>query len=150
MHFKRVEKITWQEWRIFLACLQLGDVYGLKLQEHKPLEKKESYYIGSNCTIIKDDDKTTAFLNKLHGSLVSDEEILRILKKRWNNTVEEGERNNKALAYSSVLCRAGIEINEALRFVSSLIPNFDCKERVEYAYKHNFFGSDRIKFVHKK
>lgn len=118
--------------------------------QDKPLEKKESYYIGGNCTIVKDDDKTTAFLNKLHSSLVSDEEILRILKKRWNNTVEEGERNNKALAYSSVLCRAGIEINEAFRFVSSLIPGFDCKERVEYAYKHNFFGSDRIKFVHKK
>ena len=117
--------------------------------QDKPIISKESHYVGKYGEEITDDEETTGFLNKLHKILVSDEEILRILGKRWKVTTKEGERNNKSLAYASVLCRAGIDKNKAYNFLVSYFPGFDITEQVNYAYKNNLLGSDRIKFIHR-
>lgn len=99
---------------------------------------------------VVDDPDSNKFLNKLHQSLVSDEEVLRILGKKWKICSEVGKRNNLSLKYASILCRAGVDKVNSTTFLESLFPGFDVSERVDYAYKHNSFGSDRIKFVYRK
>ena len=55
-------------------------------------------------------------------------------------------RNNAAMAYAGVLCKAGVEKAKAKDFIESLIPGFDITEILDYAYSHNIFGCERRKY----
>lgn len=119
--------------------------------QNEPLKETEMEYITMNNDqpiIRKYSEGLTEFLGKLHNSVISDEEILRKVKGKWGVCVEEGERNNTSLTYSSILCRAGIEKDKALSFLQSLFPGFDVFERINYAYDHNSFGIDRLNYLY--
>lgn len=93
MHFRRVEKITWQEWRIFLASLQLGDVYGLKLQDYKPLEKEELIrgiyeLVKRGCMEVTKESLVPK------GAFQKGKEILTVCEKIW---CVEGKKENEKL-----------------------------------------------------
>lgn len=102
-----------------------------------------------NDQLVQDDDYISNFMNKLQRCIISDDEILRILRKRWTGEAITRGRNNAAMSYSGVLCKAGIEQRRAKAFVEQLIPNFDVSEIVEYAYNHNIFGCERRRFRRK-
>ena len=72
-----------------MACLQLGDVYGLKLQEHKPLEKKELIrgiyeLVKRGCMEIKEERLVPK------GQFQKGKEILTSCEKIW---CVEGKRD---------------------------------------------------------
>ena len=76
-----------------MACLQLGDVYGLKLQEHKPLEKKELIrgiyeLVKRGCMEIKEERLVPK------GQFQKGKEILTSCEKIW---CVEGKREQKEL-----------------------------------------------------
>ena len=85
-------------------------------------------------------------MNRLQRCIVSDDEILRILQNRWTGEAITRGRNNAAMSYAGVLCKAGIEQTRAKAFIEQLIPHFDVAEIVEYAYSHNVFGCERRRF----
>ena len=102
-----------------------------------------------NDQLVQDDDYISNFMNRLHRCIISDDEVLRILRKRWTGEAITRGRNNAAMSYSGVLCKAGIEQTRAKEFVEQLIPGFDVSEIVEYAYNHNIFGCERRRFRRK-
>lgn len=85
-------------------------------------------------------------MNQLQRCIISDEEIIRILRNRWTGEAITRGRNNAAMSYAGVLCKAGIKKETAKAFIEQLIPGFDITEIVEYAYSHNIFGCERRKF----
>ena len=99
-----------------------------------------------NDMIVQDDDYISNFMHQLHNCIISDDEILRILKRRWTGEAIARGRNNAAMSYAGVLCKAGIEQNKAIAFIEHLIPDFEISEIVEYAYSHNIFGCERRRF----
>lgn len=96
-----------------------------------------------NDTIVMDDDWTSDFLNKLSHHVISDESVIRMLRKVWTGDSLKRGRNNTALSYAGVLCKAGIEKDMAKEFIEELIPNFNVSEIVNYAYEKNIFGCER-------
>lgn len=96
--------------------------------------------------MVLDDDYISSFMNRLQRCIVSDDEILRILQNRWTGEAITRGRNNAAMSYAGVLCKAGIEQTRAKAFIEQLIPHFDIGEIVEYAYSHNVFGCERRRF----
>lgn len=96
--------------------------------------------------LVLDDDYISNFMNQLQRCIISDEEIIRILRNRWTGEAITRGRNNAAMSYAGVLCKAGINKETAKAFIEQLIPGFDITEIVEYAYSHNIFGCERRKF----
>ena len=90
-------------------------------------------------------------LHKFCTSIISDRSVLNMLRKRWESDDRSKNRNNKALSYLGILCKAGIPKAKAVEFVSSLFENWPSGEveithAADWAYKHNLFGCDRMKF----
>lgn len=99
--------------------------------------------------LVQDDDYISNFMNQLQRCIISDEEIIRILRSIWTGEAITRGRNNAAMSYAGVLCKAGIKKGAAKSFIEQLIPGFDVSEIIEYAYKHNIFGCERRKFRRK-
>ena len=95
---------------------------------------------------MKDDSKVSQFLNQLYRQVVSDESIIRILRSIWNGRSLANGRNNTAMSYAGVLCKAGVMKDKAKAFIEELIPDYDITEIVDYAYSHNTFGCERRRY----
>lgn len=102
--------------------------------------------VHGNDILQADDSPVASFLNRLSREVISDESIIRILRKIWTGTAITKGRNNAAMAYAGVLCKAGVEKAKAKDFIESLIPDFDITEIIDYAYSHNIFGCERRKY----
>lgn len=103
-----------------------------------------------NEIITEDDSYVANFLNTLSRQVVSDDSIIRILGKIWTGKSIANGRNNTAMSYAGVLCKAGVEKDRAKSFIEELIPDFDITEIIEYAYSHNTFGCERRKYKSRK
>ncbi len=100
--------------------------------------------------MTEDDSYVANFLNTLSRQVVSDDSIIRILGKIWTGKSIANGRNNTAMSYAGVLCKAGVEKDRAKSFIEELIPDFDITEIVEYAYSHNTFGCERRRYKSRK
>lgn len=100
--------------------------------------------------LVQDDDKASGFLLKLRKQVISDETIIKFLKGIWTGKAIGQGRNNAAMSYAGVLCKAGIEKNKAKAVIEELIPGFDISEIIRYAYSHNIYGCERRRYIRKK
>jgi len=101
--------------------------------------------------IYKDDITESSMLHMFCTSIISDRSVLKILNKRWENDDRSKGRNNRAFSYLGILCKAGIPKTKAIEFVVSLFPTWTSAEEevthaAGWAYTHNPFGCDRMKF----
>lgn len=106
-----------------------------------------------NAIFDTDDDYTSSFLNYLSKNILTDDSIINMLNKKWNQATIDRGRNNTALSYAGVLCKAGVEKNKAQQFIQSLLPDLPIHEitrAVKYAYEHNIFGSHRRLYLKKR
>lgn len=103
-----------------------------------------------NDMVTEDDPYVAHFLNTLSRQVTSDDSIIRILRSTWNGKSLSKGRNNTAMAYAGVLCKAGVEKSKARSFIEELIPDFDITEIIEYAYSHNIFGCERRRYKSRK
>lgn len=55
--------------------------------------------------------------------LLSDESIINMLRKKWTQQTIDRGRNNTALTYAGILCKAGVEQSKATGFIHELIPD---------------------------
>lgn len=101
-------------------------------------------------TIVKDDSWIGEFLFQLGQQIISDDSIMRILKKTWTGKSLSRGRNNTAMSYAGILCKAGVKPDKAKPFIKELIPNFDVTEIIEYTYTHNIFGCERRRYKSRK
>ncbi|MDO4320406.1 MAG: BT4734/BF3469 family protein [Bacteroidales bacterium] len=100
-----------------------------------------------------DDDYTSSFLNYLSKNILTDDSIINMLNKKWNQATIDRGRNNTALSYAGVLCKAGVEKNKAQQFIQSLLtdlPTPEITRAIKYAYEHNIFGSHRRLYLKKR
>lgn len=105
-----------------------------------------------NAIFDTDDDYTSSFLNYLSKNILTDDSIINMLNKKWNQATIDRGRNNTALSYAGVLCKAGVEKNKAQQFIQSLLPDLPKHEitrAIKYAYEHNIFGSHRRHYLKK-
>ena len=100
--------------------------------------------------MTEDDFYVANFLNTLSRQVVSDDSIIRILGKIWTGKSIANGRNNTAMSYAGVLCKAGVEKDRAKLFIKELIPDYDITEIIEYAYSHNTFGCERRRYKSRK
>ena len=100
--------------------------------------------------LVQDESWVEGFLNQLNRQVISDDSIIRILRKTWNGNSLSNGRNNTAMSYAGILCKAGVEPDKAKAFIEELIPGFDITEIVGYAYTHNIFGCERMRYRSKK
>lgn len=100
--------------------------------------------------MTEDDSYVANFLNTLSRQVVSDDSIIRILGTIWTGKSIANGRNNTAMSYAGVLCKAGVEKDRAKSFIEELIPDYDITEIIEYAYSHNTFGCKRRKYKSRK
>ena len=100
--------------------------------------------------LVRDESWVEGFLNQLSRQVISDDSIIRILRKAWNGKSLSNGRNNTAMSYAGILCKAGVEPDKAKAFIEELIPGFNITEIVEYAYTHNIFGCERMRYRSKK
>lgn len=103
--------------------------------------------------LMKDDDYTSFFLYRLSREILSDDSIINILRKKWTQQSIGRGRNNTALSYAGVLCKAGVENTKAVDFIQELIPDLPKNEIIHaanYAYEHNIFGSSRRTYLKRK
>ena len=100
--------------------------------------------------LVRDESWVEGFLNRLNRQVISDDSIIRILRKTWNGNSLSNGRNNTAMAYAGILCKAGVEPGKAKAFIEELIPGFDITEIIEYAYANNIFGCERMRYRSKK
>lgn len=106
-----------------------------------------------NIVVEDDDDYTCSFLNNLSKHILTDDSIINMLNKKWNQATIERGRNNTALSYAGVLCKAGVEKKKAQQFIQSLLPdlpNHEICRAIKYAYEHNIFGSNRRTYLKHK
>ena len=103
-----------------------------------------------NEILTEDDSYVANFLNRLIREVVSDDSIIRILRTIWTGKSIVNGRNNTAMAYAGVLCKAGVEKDRAKSFIEELIPDYDITEIIEYAYSHNTFGCERRRYKSRK
>lgn len=107
-----------------------------------------------NAIFEKDDDYTSSFLNYLSKNILTDDSIINMLRKKWNQTTIGRGRNNTALSYAGVLCKAGVAIDKAQSFIQTLLPDLPEREivrAIKYAYEHNIFGCYRRNYLkHRK
>ena len=59
--------------------------------------------------LVQDESWVEGFLNQLNKQVISDDSIIRILRKAWNGEIFGNGRNNTAMAYAGILCKAGVE-----------------------------------------
>lgn len=100
--------------------------------------------------LVQDDDEASGFLLKLRKQVISDETIIKFLKGIWTGKAIGQGRNNTAMSYAGVLCKAGIEKSKAKAVIEELIPGFDISEIIRYAYSHNIYGCERRRYIRKK
>lgn len=100
--------------------------------------------------MTEDDSYVANFLNTLSRQVVSDDSIIRILGTIWTGKSIANGRNNTAMSYAGVLCKAGVEKDRAKSFIEELIPDYDITEIIEYAYSHNTFGCERRRYKSRK
>lgn len=100
--------------------------------------------------LIQDDDEVSGFLLKLRKQVISDETIIKFLKSIWTGKAIGLGRNNAAMSYAGVLCKAGIEKSKAEEVIEELIPGFNITEIMDYAYSHNIYGCERKRYIRKK
>lgn len=100
--------------------------------------------------LVQDDDEASGFLLKLRKQVISDETIIKFLKGIWTGKAIGQGRNNAAMSYAGVLCKAGIEKSKAKAVIEGLIPGFDISEIIRYAYSHNIYGCERRRYIRKK
>ena len=100
--------------------------------------------------LVQDDDEASGFLLKLRKQVISDETIIKFLKGIWTGKAIGQGRNNAAMSYAGVLCKAGIEKSKAKVVIEELIPGFDISEIIDYAYSHNIYGCERRRYIRKK
>ena len=100
--------------------------------------------------LVQDDDEASGFLLKLRKQIISDETIIKFLKGIWTGKAIGQGRNNAAMSYAGVLCKAGIEKSKAKAVIEELIPGFDISEIIDYAYSHNIYGCERRRYIRKK
>ena len=100
--------------------------------------------------LVQDDDEASGFLLKLRKQVISDETIIKFLKGIWTGKAIGQGRNNTAMSYAGVLCKAGIEKSKAKEVIKELIPGFDISEIIRYAYSHNIYGCERRRYIRKK
>lgn len=100
--------------------------------------------------LVRDESWVEGFLNQLSRQVISDDSIIRILRKAWNGKSLSNGRNNTAMSYAGILCKAGVEPDKAKAFIEELIPGFDITEIVGYAYTHNIFECERMRYRSKK
>lgn len=100
--------------------------------------------------LVLDDDEASLFLQKLSKQIISDETIIKFLKGIWTGKAIEKGRNNTAMSYAGIFCKAGIEKEKAKTVIEELIPDFDISEIIKYAYSHNTFGCERRRYMRKK
>ena len=100
--------------------------------------------------LVQDDDEASGFLLKLRKQVISDETIIKFLKGIWTGKAIRQGRNNAAMSYAGVLCKAGIEKSKAKVVIEELIPGFDISEIIDYAYSHNIYGCERRRYIRKK
>ena len=100
--------------------------------------------------LVRDESWVEGFLNRLNRQVISDDNIIRIRRKTWNGKSLSNGRNNTAMSYAGILCKAGVEPGKAKAFIEELIPGFDITEIVRYAYTHNIFGCERMRYRSKK
>lgn len=103
-----------------------------------------------NEILMEDGSYVANFLNRLIREVVSDDSIIRILGSIWTGKSLANGRNNTAMSYAGVLCKAGVEKDRAKSFIEELIPDYDITEIIEYAYSHNTFGCERRKYKSRK
>lgn len=103
-----------------------------------------------NEILTEDDSYVANFLNRLIREVVSDDSIIRILRSIWTGKAIANGRNNTAMAYAGVLCKAGVEKDRAKSFIEELIPDYGITEIIEYAYSHNTFGCERRRYKSRK
>lgn len=96
--------------------------------------------------LVQDESWAESFLNQLNKQIISNDSIIRMLRKIWNGKSLAKGRNNTAMSYAGILCKAGVEQDKAKRFIEELIPGFDVTEIMAYAYSHNIFGCERRKY----
>lgn len=70
--------------------------------------------------MMEDDSYVAKFLNTLSRQVVSDDSIIRILGTIWTGKSIANGRNNTAMSYAGVLCKAGIEKDRANHSSKSL------------------------------
>lgn len=129
---------------------------------YEPSETEEKLPVSSqtvvkdkngNPVLSQDDDYTSFFLYRLSRVLLSDESIINMLRKKWTQQSIIRGRNNTALTYAGILCKAGVEQSTATGFIHELIPdlpNGELRGAVKYAYDHNIFGSSRRTYLKRK
>ena len=100
--------------------------------------------------LVQDDDEASGFLLKLRKQVISDDTIIKFLKGIWTGKAIGQGRNNAAMSYAGVLCKAGIEKSKAKAVIEELIPGFDISEIIDYAYSHNIYGCERRRYIRKK
>lgn len=100
--------------------------------------------------MTEDDSYVANFLNTLSRQVVSDDSIIRILGTIWTGKSIANGRNNTAMSYAGVLCKAGVEKDRAKSFIKELIPDYDITEIIEYTYSHNTFGCERRRYKSRK
>jgi hypothetical protein len=120
-------------------------------QDHQPLTYTVVKGEQETPMIYKDDITESSMLHMFCTSIISDRSVLNILRKRWENDDRSKGRNNRAFSYLGILCKAGIPKAKAIEFVTSLFPNWssgttEIQHAAEWAYTHNPFGCDRMKF----
>lgn len=118
--------------------------------EKQPEGIRQTYTVTKDETgkeeLTLDNNHVCEFLDKLTGTILTDESIINILRTKWNQSTIKRGRNNTALTYAGVLCKAGIEKKKAQDFIQELIPDLPSKEifrAVKYAYEKNIFGLNR-------
>ncbi len=120
-------------------------------QDHQPLTYTVVKGEQEAPMIYKDDITESSMLHTFCTSIISDRSVLKILRKRWENDDRSKGRNNRAFSYLGILCKAGIPKTKAIDFVLSLFPNWsggttEIPHAADWAYTHNPFGCDRMKF----
>ena len=120
-------------------------------QEHIPLTYTTVKTDNGEERLYKDDITESSMLHMFCTSIISDRSVLNILRKRWENDDRSTGRNNRAFSYLGILCKAGIPKTKAIEFVVSLFPTWtsateEITHAADWAYTHNPFGSERMKF----
>ena len=103
--------------------------------------------------LMEDDDYTSFFLQRLCREILSDDSIINMLRKKWTQQSLARGRNNTALSYAGILCKAGVDPSKATDFIQELIPDLPNPEivrAVKYAYEHNIFACNRRAYIKRK
>lgn len=128
--------------------------YDKKFERPKKIEGK---YVAAGETYGTEDMKldswTEKFLDSLWGHLLTDDAVMERLDKYWKENrkdyYEVGNRHKSMLVMAGTLCKAGIDRERTLNYLTE---NYSDKNKneinevVEYSYNNNAFGCDRRRY----